>query len=65
MSAKSFTSRKIALTASTEWSKVFSNLVFRGKMRTVIHYTSDRKKDEVLIPDDVDKKSGEIVRNVL
>ena len=65
LSAESFMIRKRGVTASTEWAKIFSNFFWRGKMRTSTHCMSDREKGSVVMPNDVDEKSGERGSDVL
>ena len=65
LSANSFMCRKRGVTTSTERTKIFSNLVFRGKMGAAIRYTCDWENGGVLMPDEIDETSGDRVRVVL
>ena len=58
-------SRRIGVTANTERTKTFSNLVCIGKIHAAMRCVCDKEKDVVLINDDIDKKSGEKVSDVL
>ena len=65
MCAKCFMNRRRGVSTTNERAKVFSNLACRGKLRAVIRCICDTEKGGVLMPDDVDDKSGEKVRDVL
>ena len=48
-----------------EREKIFSSLICRDKIRAAIRYTSEREKDGILIPVDVDVKTGDLVSEIL
>ena len=48
-----------------EREKMFSSLICRDKIRAAIRYTSEREKDGILIPGDVDVKTGDLVSEIL
>ncbi len=46
-------------------AKTFARLVLQGKLRSAVRWLTDREKGGVLLPDDVDEKTGESVIDVL
>ena len=40
-------------------------VIYRGKLISVIRYASEREKGEILMPGDVDEKAGDLVSEVL
>ena len=48
-----------------EWTKVFSSLVCRGKIRAAIRYACKRDKGRVLMPGDTVSKSSSLVLEAL
>jgi hypothetical protein len=46
-------------------SKKFAKLVLQGKPRSTVRWITEREKGGVLLPDDMDAKSGELVIDVL
>ena len=57
--------QKRGVTSSTEGTKIFLDLVCRGKIRAATRYICDREKGGVLMSDDIDEKSGEREIDVL
>ena len=47
-----------------ERAKIFSSLICRGRFRVAIRYTSEREKSGILMPGDVDEKSGDLVSEI-
>ena len=58
MRAECFMNRRRGVTTSTERAKIFYNLACIGKMHAAMCCICDKEKGRVLMPDDVDKKSG-------
>ena len=44
-----------------ERAKVFSTMLCRGEISAAVRYISEREKGRVLLPGDIDKKSGDDV----
>ena len=59
--AEAQTSRKIGSTKIKERVKVCSSLICREKIRTAVQYICERKKGGILIPGDIDEKTGKLV----
>ena len=57
--------RKRGVLTIKERAKIFSSLICRGKLRAAIRYASEREKGGILMPGDVDEKSGDLVSGVL
>ena len=57
--------RKRGKTLESERSKIFSNLVYRREIRLVIWFICTRDKGSILISNNIDKKTGGLVKEVL
>jgi hypothetical protein len=63
---KSFLSTKRRGEVTTEQrTKIFHRKMLRGDVRGTVRYLTDREKGGILLPDDVNKKSGDTVMEAL
>ena len=46
-------------------AKVFSTMMCRGKISAAVRYISEKEKGRVLLPSDIDEKSGDGASEVL
>ena len=65
MCAEAQMGRKKGAMKVTERAKVFSSLICRGKIRAAIRYACEREKEGVLMPEDTDEKSGDLLFDTL
>jgi hypothetical protein len=45
--------------------KTFSRLVLQGKLRSAVRYLTEREKGGIMLPDEIDEKTGDTVLEVL
>ena len=46
-------------------TKIFHSLILKGELRRAVRYLTDRESGGVLFPDQVDSKSGKLIKDVL
>jgi hypothetical protein len=62
---KSFLSTKQGNVTAEQRAKIFHRKMLRGDVRGAVRYLTEREKGGILLPDDIDEKSGNTISEVL
>ncbi len=62
---QAYLSSKQKGTTPAQRLSIYHRLVLQGKLRQAVRYLTDREKGSILMPDDIDEKTGDSVTTVL
>lgn len=63
--AAALMNKKRGALADNERAKIFASLLTRGKIKEAMRFAREREKGGVLLPDDIEEKSGSFAKDAL